>query len=315
MSRRFEWRRVAFTAAMAFTLNCGGSPAQPSPPPITATVFSVIPEEVLLGPGDNEPVFGLAGTSPSSPVEVTDRMRLESANPAIIRVDGTHVVGVAPGQADVRATFQSLTATVRATVFPASAVSRLEFFGTGSGGGGNPCWPNDGFELGVTAVLDSGTRLVPKTVAWRSTAPAVVAVDAGKVTCLAPGEGTIDAAYQGRTVSMPVSVRAPQDALEPRGSSTTGSVEHGRTISIANYGFYVLASAASGEIVQSIDTAEGASLAPASTLRIVRGSDTWRLTTTFTIPATANSVCARVVMRVDGSSRELEIPRRCDSVR
>lgn len=61
---------------------------------------------------------------------------------------------------------------------------------------------------------------------------------------------------------------------------------------------------------------EGAAVAPDVTFAIQRGSGPWQLTTTFTVPAGVNSFCTRVVMRIQGSSREIEPrPRDCESVR
>lgn len=275
--------------------------------PGTLTIFGVFPETILLGPGDDVAMIGLAAASISADtIEVTDRMRLQSSNEAVVRVAGSRVIGVAPGQADVLVTFQNLSATRRATVFAPSSVSRLVLYGTG---GRNPCWPNEGLELGVDAVLDDGNRINARPVAWLSTAPAVASVDAaGRVTCLTPGQATIEARYQGKTVSMAVTVRVPQDTLEFRGSSISGLVERGRTVTIGTSGFYVLVSGASAEIVQTIRNADGSLIGSPSTVTAHRGSAPWHLTTTFVVPASATSLCPQVVMRIDGSSRTFELP-------
>ena len=113
-----------------------------------------------------------------------------------------------------------------------------------------------------------------------------------------------------------MSVRVPEDTLELRGFSTSGRPEPGTTVRVGRSGFYVLMSAPSGEIVQSVSTPEGAAVAPDVTLAIQRGSGPWQLTTTFSVPAGLSSFCTRVVMRIHGSSREIEPrPRDCESVR
>ena len=312
-------RESLCAAVTLLAASCGGgSPTQPtpgSPPPTAFTVFIIVPEEIVFGPGDTAAVVGLAGaTINSTAVDVTDRMTLESSNPAVVRIDGTRAIGVSAGQADIRATFQGLQATVPARVFPPSAVSRLVLFGTG---GSNPCWPNDQLGLGVDVVLDDGMRVSARGVNWRSSAPGVASVDSsGNVTCINPGQAVVEASYQGRTVSTTVSVRVPEDSLELRGFSTTGRPQPGNTVRVGRDGFYVLVSAMSGEIVQSVATPEGAAVAPDVTFPIQRGSGPWHLTTTFTVPSGVSAFCTRVVMRIHGSSREIEPrPRDCESVR
>jgi hypothetical protein len=83
--------------------------------------------DFVLGPGDEVPVVGLTDTGPLRtmlPV-ASDQMMLESSNPSVLRIAGARVIGVSPGEADIRATFQSLSANAHARVSPPPAVARL----------------------------------------------------------------------------------------------------------------------------------------------------------------------------------------------
>jgi len=301
---RSTWSRVCVAAAAALALaTCGGSPSSPSPVS-RYTFFGVIPNALVLGPGDAVQVFGLAATSIDAPAdEVTASMRLSSANPAVARIQGTTVIGVAPGETDITATFQTLTATAHTTVFAPSSVVALRIYGVG---GSNPCWPNDHVEYGVTAVLEDGSQIRPVPTTWSSTSPDVAPVDAkGFVTCASPGSTTIRATYQGQSASVTVTVRVPQDTLESRGGGTTGPVVRGGTVTVSDSGFYVLVSAPSATIQHQIRDGDGTVLAAGTSQTVVRGSGPWNLKTTFTVPATATGVCSRVTMEAPGTDLKL----------
>src|SRR4051812_49551241 len=69
----------------------------------------------------------------------------------------------------------------------------------------------------------------------------------------------------------------------------------------------MFASGESGKIVQTIVDDQGNTVVT-STFAIRRGSGEWQLKSTFTVPVAANSVCDRMIMTIDGSSRVLESP-------
>ena len=315
MSRSKHYRALALVVAALAVGRCGGSPSNPSPVP-NATLFGVLPNALVLGPGDAVQVYGIAAAGPDAPTtDVTASMRLSSANPAVARIEGTKVIGVAPGETDITATYQSLTATARTTVFAPSSVVALKLVGTGDTV--PPCWPNDHVEFLATAVLADGREIRPVPAAWSSTNPDVAPVDAnGRVTCASPGSTTIRAMYQGQTGSVTVSVRVPQDTLERRVTGITGPVVRGNTVTVSDSGFYVLVSAASATIQHRILDADGTVLAAGATQTVARGSGPWSLRTSFTVPATARSVCTRVTMEATGT--DLRIPpviNPCDQVR
>ena len=297
------YRAFALVVAALTLGRCGGSPSSPSP---RDTLFGVIPNALVLGPGDAVQVYGLAALGPDAPgTDVTASMRLSSANPAVARIEGTKVVGVAPGETDITATYQALTATAHTTVFAPSAVVALKLYGTGSTV--PPCWPNDHVEFRARAVLADGSEINPAPATWSSTSPDVAPVDAnGLVTCASPGSTTIRATYQGQSVSVQVSVRVPQDALEDRSSGTTGPVVRGRTVTVTNSGFYVLVSAPFATLKHWVLDADGTVLAPGASQTVAAGSGPWSLKTSFTVPATARSVCSRVTM--EGIGTDLRIP-------
>jgi hypothetical protein len=303
--------RFGVLAAGLVLARCGSSsPTQPSnatPYTLFSIVTTTAMQEIVVGPGDDVPVIGLAATASGfQQDDVSSRMRLESSNPAVLRIAGNHVVGVSPGMAEVKATFQSLTATAPARVFAPSSIKQLVI--TGSGPGSNPCWPNEYSRLRAYVVLDDGTTAGTPSGVWRSSAPTVASVDAdGQVTCYSPGQATIEISYLGWSKSEQYTVRVPEDALEYRGGAQTGQFERGRFAEISNSGFYVLASGESGKIVQTIADDQGNTVTT-STFAIRRGSGEWQLKSTFTVPLTANSVCDRIIMTIDGSPRVVESP-------
>jgi hypothetical protein len=210
---------AAFGVAIA---GCGaGGPTQPSTTP-RPTAFEIVNGntglfDFVLGPGDEVPVVGLTDTGPLRtmlPV-ASAQMTLESSNSSVLRIAGAHVMGVSPGEADIRATFQSFSASAHASVFPPSAVARLVL---GGGGGQFSCSPNDRLEISVVAVLDDGTEIRKMQFTWRSSVPSVASVDVTGVindasrliNCLSPGQTTLEVTYRGKTASAQVTVRAPQ---------------------------------------------------------------------------------------------------------
>ena len=154
------------------------------------------------------------------------------------------------------------------------------------------------------------------TSVWRSSAPTVASVDAnGEVTRHSPGQARIDVIYQGRIESTQYTVRVPQDTLELRGGAFGGLFEPGRTVSISDDGFYVLESAASGRIVQTVTGDRGSIVGTPAVFAIRKGSGEWNLKSTFTVPSTATSVCSRVTMTLDASSRVFETTPSCSPIR
>jgi len=294
-------RAFAMAVAVLALGSCGGNPAGPTPAP-GDTFFGVIPNALVLGPGDAVQVYGIAAANPDAPTkDVTASMRLSSANPAVARIQGTTVIGVAPGETDITATYQALTSKARTTVFAPAAVVSLKLLGVGDTV--PPCWPNDHVEFLAIAVLADGSEVRPAPATWSSTSPDVAPVDAnGFVSCASPGSTTIRATYQGQSASVTVTVRVPQDTVEYRGGGTTGPVVRGGTVTVSDYGFYVLASAGAATIRQRIFDADGTEIAAGSSLTVSRGSGPWTLKTTFTVPATAVQVCSRVTMEVAGTA-------------
>jgi hypothetical protein len=217
-------RLSVMMAAIALT-SCGsGSPAQPSTTR-RATAFAILNgntgfPEVILGPGDSLPIVGIADLGPmGTGLPVTDQIHLESSNPSVLRVERTNVIGLAPGEADIRATFQTLSATAHAKVFAPSAVSRLVI---GGGAAQYSCAPNAQVDLLVVAILDDGTELRKMSVVWRSSTPTVARIDIyGRLTCTSPGQSSIDVTYQGRSASLQVTVRTSQITLGLRSAASS----------------------------------------------------------------------------------------------
>src|SRR6476661_7100664 len=100
VSRVTRMPLVCVLAAFGVAIGgCGsGGPTQPSTTP-RATAFEIINGntgflDFVLGPADEVPVVGLTDTGPlrtALPV-ASDQMTLESSNPSVLRIAGTHVI-------------------------------------------------------------------------------------------------------------------------------------------------------------------------------------------------------------------------------
>ena len=114
------------------TAACGSSsPTQQWTTP-RPTAFEIINghtgfPDFVLGPGDDVPVLGLTDTGPLERRRRSPTVKCASnrLNPAVLRIAGSHVIGVSPGEADLKVTFESLATTAHARVFAPSSVSQL----------------------------------------------------------------------------------------------------------------------------------------------------------------------------------------------
>jgi hypothetical protein len=207
-------------AVVALVASCGSDERVPPMMPSggsVATIFGVFPEAVLLGPGDRGWLFAQAAALPSDPKDVTASTRWESLNPSVASVQGNIIAAILPGDAEVRASYQTFTATTRVTVFSPASIRQFSMAPELA------CWPTETFAWTAQAVLDSGAIVLPSSITWRSLDDRIVSVapievqnstgtigtDA-RVTCRSAGAARFEATYAGRTAVAEVTVHAPR---------------------------------------------------------------------------------------------------------
>jgi Carboxypeptidase regulatory-like domain/Bacterial Ig-like domain (group 2)/Protein of unknown function (DUF3761) len=116
---------LCLSAAWALTLmSCGGggsnpspSPSAPSPSNPTLTAVSVGGPGSAGNPGQSAQFTATATLSNGTTQNVTNQASWQSSNNSVATVSGSGMVtAVAPGETDIRATYQSLTGSARVSV-------------------------------------------------------------------------------------------------------------------------------------------------------------------------------------------------------
>jgi uncharacterized protein YjdB len=132
--------------------------------------------------------------------DVTARAAWTTSDPTVVRVTAStpgRVFAVAPGAAEVSATYEGFSSTVPAFVEAIPAllpVPRLTMSGPGpmqvgdSGNAGASWW-----------ATNIASQTVTRAAVWTSSDPAVATVEGGLVRALAPGNAEIRVFYDGHT--------------------------------------------------------------------------------------------------------------------
>jgi len=301
--------RLAWLTLVAICLTACGSnraaPAGPTPGGETSGIFAVLPNTVVLGEGDRGWQAALfAATVNQSPQDVTAATRWESANPAVVFVQGSTFTALSPGEVDLRASYQRMTASTHVSVFPASALR------TFSMPAALACWPGETFSWNARATLDSGAQVSPTAITWRSLDERMASVTTreqqvgtgtisteAEIACRSAGTAGVEAVYAGRVATTTVTVRAPRDLIELRGASEGSPAPGVRTNGVTL--FYVLDSAPTATIrFESRDASDLTRILAASTLTVQRGGATVHMENRWQGPAV--TVCEVVDLIVPG---------------
>ena len=249
----------------------------------------------------------LASFSIGESQDVSASARWESSNTAVVSMDGNEAVGVAPGEAEIRAVLGSVSATQRVTVFTPDAVSRLTAAVL------DRCWPGETSRVAAYGTLSNGDAFTPTSVIWQSDDPGIANVTTrptprgaysgweGTLTCHATGVTRIRAIYLGRTVTTELTVRVPADVIESRGSA---SVRNGNILTHSENVFYVLDSAPSARIeFTTRRRTDPSRIIATGSQSISRGSAFATLQHSFEWPASQSDseLCRTLEMIVPGS--------------
>ena len=206
------WLAIGLILAADCGTDTNAPPMGPSTGSIV-TIFAVYPETLRLGPGDRGWLFAQAAAVASDPKDVTGSTRWESMNPSVASVQGNIITGILPGDAELRAAFQTFTATTHVAVFSPSSIREFTIPAE------RTCHPAETFAWSAQAVLDSGAIVLPSSIVWRSLDDAIVSVATvevqnatgtigmdAKVTCRAAGTTRVEATYAGRTATAEITV-------------------------------------------------------------------------------------------------------------
>jgi len=183
----------------ALTLMLAACPA-PTPAP-TLDSLAVEPGDLQLAAGRSARIEAVGVYSDGSRSDMTDDVGWISGDETLAQVSADEVFALAEGQVTITATFDLLVASVLLEIGPAEVDSlvphplALELAAGGTA------------DLSVTAVLSDGTTAaVDDEVAWSSSDPGVVEVDAGAVVAIGAGEAEILIEHGTVLATVPVAV-------------------------------------------------------------------------------------------------------------
>ena len=199
---------------------------------VRAAVASVVVElqTTDLAPGDTVNVSALAKDAGGVNLGGRD-VQLQSSAPGVVRVDGTRLVALAVGAADIVGISESIRSPAKRVTVRVPPVASVAIRGpaTGLEQGGSA-------RLGL-AVLDARNRPVTGFDAtWQSSNPRVAAVaDDGTVRALSEGETSITATVAGQRGTFALRVRPPPRVAVARVDigRQVGSLEVGGTHTLA----------------------------------------------------------------------------------
>ncbi|BDG09132.1 Ig-like domain-containing protein [Anaeromyxobacter paludicola] len=171
-------------------------------PVVTQLAVSCAPAR--LAAGTSSSCGALATLSNGSRVNVTSLSSWISNVPSVATISGGTLRAVAAGTTTVQASYRGRTSTTNVTVTDA-ALTGLSIAPVG------PLSMPTGFQQPLVlsgAFSDGSVQDVTGVAGWSSTAPAVVGVDQGLLTAVAPGAATVTAAVAGKTAAVDVTVTA-----------------------------------------------------------------------------------------------------------
>lgn len=249
---------------------------------------------------------------PSLGLDVAASATWQSSNTSVASVAaGGIVTARSPGVTQLSATYQGMSASNALTVFSDSDLVSLTLVAC-----------NNQLLVGQHSFCDAaatiqgiGSTGVTSKVTWSSSNPAVVSVvTGGETMATSAGESTISATYRGHTASLQFSVTAVQrDALRIEGG---GPTKTSNTVYLYLAGLYSVVSAATGQLNLRVSDQNGAVIATTSPTTVPRGSDSFFLQTTATIPPGTTRVCPTAILQVAAVTiSEPDVPNQyCASV-
>jgi hypothetical protein len=243
-----------------------------------------------------------AGALTTSISNVSNQATWQSSNPSIATVvPGGAVTAIAPGAVTLTATYQGVSASDTLMVLRDSDLLSLTILSCSS-----QLLVGQTVDCAVTMTTtgpSTGLNVASKA-AWSSTNAGVVSITpGGHVTAVSSGQATISASYHAKTGSLPVTVTAAQqDSIRINGGAQTGQFRAGNTVSLSLDGLYSVVSAASGQLSLRVVDQSNAVITTTTPIVVPRGSNSFFLTASFSIPATATRVCPAAILLVGSAT-------------
>ena len=159
----------------------------------------------------------------------------------------------------------------------------------------------------VVCLVRAASVNVSLDAVWTSSDPSIATSrGAGLFVAKSEGQATLTTTYSGQSASALLTVHL-QDMLRASASANQGSFKVGTTATLWLQGGYGVASADSGTLTLVITDQTGATVSTSAPLTVPRGGDTYIISSTFTIPPGATSVCRTGVLQI-GSTRITVVP-------
>lgn len=202
------------TSSTSSASTSGTQTNTPSTPP-SGTLTAVTVSGTAPAAGALSQFTATAALADTSSRPVTSEAAWQSSNTAVATVNAGMVTGVAPGEADISATYQNVTGKVHVTITPPAAPTVRTLSVTGP-------VPAIGVTSQFTALAfytDNTSKEVTNVAIWRSSNTAVATVNNGQVKGIAAGETDVVAEYQG--VSAQVHLTIASSGTPPSGPTAT----------------------------------------------------------------------------------------------
>lgn len=134
-------------------------------------------------------------------VNLSSKVGWESSNPEVATISSTSVKAVAEGTATLKGSYQGYNVSVKVSVVPKLMKLTVDEKSL-------KLAPGSAKTVVVTAEYDNGKKsTVTGSAAWTSSKPSVAKVTAGKIEAVAKGSATIKGVYDGKTVTVRVTVK------------------------------------------------------------------------------------------------------------
>lgn len=193
------WRLAALAAFLGLA-GCGSSRSA-EPPSLTGVTVS--PPAVTIATALQQSLAATASYTDGRDTSITGGAQWSSSAPGLARVSAGVVTGVAPGTAEISASFDGLTGTSQVTVSPTppplAGISVIPADVSLAVGDHQPLAVTGSYLGGATGDLTS-------QASWLSSAPGIADVNGGVVSGLAVGDAEITATVSGLVDSSRVSV-------------------------------------------------------------------------------------------------------------
>lgn len=165
------------------------------------TKVIVNPTSIALNLNKSKSIKATGFYSNGKTVNLSSKMGWESSNPEVATISSTSVKAIALGTTTLTGSYQGHTVSINVSV--TAKLKKLTVNEKSL-----VLSPGSAKTVVLTAEYDTGSKAtVTGNAVWTSSKPSVAKVTGGKIEAVAKGSATIKAVYDGKTVSIRVSVK------------------------------------------------------------------------------------------------------------